>query len=290
MPPALRIDPRASESDPTLLVIRIASLPSLNADSLVTWVSRPLAAPIPPTALRLRLPATTLFATPPAVSLPSTIVPLETSVTLPPAPVTISAFRVIVPLPTDKPARTSFRIRTSIATPLAGARVTSSESLPKSATRIPLKSVTSTVLAPAESPSVSVRVRSTTSIPVIASRPIPVRLVSVTTKSTSPDSRRVSVPAPPLTALLPAEPTNTLSRALPISVSSFAVPMTFSIPSLLPSRTSKPADTVWSDAAERSTATPTLSETARREKSSVSVSASAASSIVTLPETDPTNS
>ena len=70
--------------------------PVFVAEMTLTWVSRTLSLPMPPTARRTRLEATILLigSTPTAVgSLSSTIAPLESSVTEPAGPVTISDSR-----------------------------------------------------------------------------------------------------------------------------------------------------------------------------------------------------
>ena len=67
-------------------------------------------------------------------------------------------------------------------------------------------------------------------------------------------------------------------------VSASAVPMTFSIPLSLDSASVNPDTTVWADVTARSRLTAPL---ASAVKSSVSVSASAASTIVTLADAVP---
>ena len=76
-----------------------------------------------------------------------------------------------------------------------------------------------------------------------------------------------------------------MSRAFPTSVSANAVPATFSRPVSLDSVSDKPDTTACAVVTARSTVTPPL---ARLVKSSVSVSAFATSTIVTLADSVPT--
>ena len=145
-------------------------------------------------------------------------------------------------------------------------------------------------------------VRLAPSIPVSVSVPSPVRVVGVSMKSTSPDATTVSVPSPPsrlsfptpptsvssparpASASSPVRPRSVLSLAFPRMVSASAVPMTFSIPLSLDSVSANPDTTAWAVVTARSRLTAPL---ASAVKSSVSVSASATSTIVTLPDSVP---
>ena len=138
-------------------------------------------------------------------------------------------------------------------------------------------------------------VRLTDSMPASVSLPTPVSAAAESVKSTSADSVAVSLPAPPSSVSLPkppvsvsspASPVNTLSRAFPTSVSDSAVPTTFSIPIALERVSVKPDTTACAFVTARKTFTPPL---ASAEKSSVSLSASAASTIVTPPDGLPLN-
>ena len=82
----------------------------------------------------------------------------------------------------------------------------------------------------------------------------------------------------------PAIPESVLSLAFPNTVSANAVPTTFSIPVSLDSATVNPATSVWAVVTARSRLTPPLR---RPEKSSVSESASSASTMVTLADAVP---
>ena len=132
-------------------------------------------------------------------------------------------------------------------------------------------------------------------MPERASIPTPVSVEAPSVKSTSADSVTVSPPVPPVTVSSPsrppsvsspASPATTLSRALPRSVSASAVPVTFSSPVALESVRVSPDTTDCAVVAARSRLTAPL---ARPVKSSESLSASAASTIVTLADTVPVN-
>ena len=145
-------------------------------------------------------------------------------------------------------------------------------------------------------------VRMTPSIPASVSLPRPVRVEGVSVKSASADTTTVSVPSPPSRLSLPAppvnvssptrpasasspvRPSNVLSLAFPRIVSASTVPMTFSIPLSLDSVSANPDTTAWAVVTARSRLTAPL---ASAVKSSVSVSASATSTIVTLPDSVP---
>ena len=145
-------------------------------------------------------------------------------------------------------------------------------------------------------------VRFAPSMPASVSLPTPVSVVGVSVKSTSADSTTVSIPSPPAKASFPAppvkvsspprpasvsspaRPASVLSRELPRTASANAVPTTFSIPVALDSATVNPATSVWAVVTARSRFTPPLR---RLEKSSASVSASSASTMVTLADAVP---
>ena len=167
---------------------------------------------------------------------------------------------------------------------------------PPERTALPVQLCTVNVFAPLAA------VRIAPSTPVSVSVPSPVSVVGVSVKSTSADATTVSVPSPPsrlsfptpptsvssparpASASSPVRPRSVLSLAFPRMVSASAVPMTFSIPLSLDSVSANPDTTVWAVVTARSrlTALP-----ASAVKSSVSVSASAASTIVTLPDSLP---
>ena len=132
-------------------------------------------------------------------------------------------------------------------------------------------------------------VRLTDSMRASVSLPTPASAAAESVKSTSADSRTVSLPAPPskvslparpVNTSLPASPVNTLSRAFPTSVSASAVPTTFSMPVAVERVSVSPSIGVCAVVAARSKLTAAF---AIAEKSSVSLSASAASSILTDP-------
>ena len=93
------------------------------------------------------------------------------------------------------------------------------------------------------------------------------------------------MPDRPANVSLLARPVNVLSLLFPSSVSASAVPITFSIPVAEESVSDKPGTSVWAAVAARSRLTPPLRSPV---KSSVSVSASAPSTIVTLADSVPT--
>ena len=93
------------------------------------------------------------------------------------------------------------------------------------------------------------------------------------------------MPDRPANVSLLARPVNVLSLPFPSSVSASAVPITFSIPVAEESVSVKPEASVWAAVAARSRLTPPLRSPV---KSSVSVSASAPSTIVTLADSVPT--
>ena len=135
----------------------------------------------------------------------------------------------------------------------------------------------------------------TVSMPSSESLPIPVSPSAVSVKLTSADSVTVSDPAPPrkvslpdrpVNVSLPARPESRLSLVFPTSVSASAVPMTFSIPVTEESVSVNPTATAWAAVDDRSKVTAPL---ARSLKSSVSVSASAASTSVTFAAAVPRN-
>ena len=136
-------------------------------------------------------------------------------------------------------------------------------------------------------------VRMAPSIAASVSVPRPESVVGVSVKSTSAEATTVSVPAPPSRLSLPtppesvsspASPESELSRVFPTSVSANAVPVMFSIPVALESVSVKPATTVCAVVTARSIVTPPFR---RPEKSSVSASLSATSTIVTLADSIP---
>ena len=122
------------------------------------------------------------------------------------------------------------------------------------------------------------------SIPVSVSLPTPVSEEGVSVKSTSADSTTVSVPLAPSRRSSPARPESTLSRELPMSASANAVPSAFSIPVAVESVSVKPVAIDCGVVDPRSSARPPLE---RAEKSSVSASASAPSTTVTLADSVP---
>ena len=138
---------------------------------------------------------------------------------------------------------------------------------------LPAQAFTVKVFAPAPAMSRAA------SIPASVSLPTPESVVGVSVKSTSPDSTTVSVPAPPSRRSSPARPEKVLSRVLPTSVSANTVPMAFSSPVAVESVTVKPVAIDCGVVTPRSSARPPLEIP---EKSSVSASASADSTTVTL--------
>ena len=122
------------------------------------------------------------------------------------------------------------------------------------------------------------------SIPASVSLPTPVSEEGVRVKSTSPDSATVSVPLEPSRRSSPARPEKVLSLVLPTSVSANAVPMTFSSPVAVESVSVKPDAIDCGVVDPRSSARPPVE---RPEKSSVSASASADSTTVTLASSVP---
>ena len=151
----------------------------------------------------------------------------------------------------------------------------------------PAQSLTVNVFAPAPVERLTVSMLASESVPS------PTRLAAASVKLTSADSATVSVPSPPMNVSLPARPVSVssppspervLARVLPSSTSAKADPVTFSILVSLDSVTVNAVTTVCVVVTARSTVTPPL---ARLVKSSVSVSASAVSTIVTLAERVP---
>ena len=138
---------------------------------------------------------------------------------------------------------------------------------------LPAQAFTVNVFVPA--PAVS----RAASIPVSVSLPTPVSVEGVSVKSTSPDSTTVSVPAPPSRRSSPARPDSTLSLELPTSVSANTVPMVFSSPVAVESINDKPVAIDCGVLNPRSSERPPFKSP---EKSSVSASASADSTTVTL--------
>ena len=160
---------------------------------------------------------------------------------------------------------------------------------PPERTALPVQPSTVIVFAPA------FPVRLTLSMPASRSVPRPASPVAVSVKSTFPDSVTVSEPLPPSrlsfpprpeSVSSPATPESVLPRAFPWSVSANAVPVTFSIPVVLESVSVSPEPTAWAAVTARSMLTPPLN---RFEKSSVSLSVFAASTIVTLADSIPLN-
>ena len=161
---------------------------------------------------------------------------------------------------------------------------------------LPLHSCTVIVFALAPA------VRFTRSMLARVSVPSPVSVVEASVKSTSADSVTVSVPMPPsklsfpaepmkesspfrpMSVSAPARPESTLSLVFPRTVSANAVPVTFSIPVTEESFSVKPDTSVCAVATARSRFTPPFWSPV---KSSVSVSALAPSTIVTLAESIP---
>ena len=116
------------------------------------------------------------------------------------------------------------------------------------------------------------------------------RLESLTMTLTSPRVlTNVSVPARPSIVSWPESPRKTLSRLFPDIVSAALLPTTFSMPSLLKSVTSNPPVTSCAVVCSRSTVSPAPPESVTAEKSSVSLSALATSTILTLVDVSPTN-
>ena len=124
-------------------------------------------------------------------------------------------------------------------------------------------------------------------MPASESVPRPASPAAVSVKSTFPASITVSEPLPPsrlsfpprpVRVSSPASPASVLPRAFPRSVSASAVPVTFSIPVVLESVSVRPETSAWAAVTARSMLTPPFN---RFEKSSVSVSAAAASTTIT---------
>ena len=161
--------------------------------------------------------------------------------------------------------------------------------MPPARIKAPAQPATVNVFAPAPAVRLAVSTLPSESVPS------PTRLAAKIVKSTSADSATVSVPSPPANVSLPARPVSVssppspesvLARVLPRSTSPKAEPMTFSIAWSLDSVTVNPDAAVCVVVTARSTVTPPL---AKLVKSSVSASASAISTIVTVAESAPAN-
>ena len=144
--------------------------------------------------------------------------------------------------------------------------------------------VTTNVFAPPPPVNVAASIFESVSVPT------PTRPESERVKLMSPDSTILLKPSPPSSVSSPASPVSTLSNAFPMRRSLPAEPTRFSMPTALESENAKPGATICADIDERSIDTPTPATTVSSEKSIVSLPASAASTIATLPVTEPTNS
>ena len=172
--------------------------------------------------------------------------------------------------------------------------VISSDSVPKSAISVPLNIEASRIrpsrpTSPPAEGSVP-RVTFTTSMLLNESVPEPIRLESLTMTLTSPTVlTNVSIPSRPSVVSRPASPRKTLSRLFPDIVSAALLPTTFSMPSLLKSVTNNPDFTSCAVVCVRSTVSPTPPVSVTAERSRVSLSALATSTILTLVDVPPTN-
>ena len=99
----------------------------------------------------------------------------------------------------------------------------------------------------------------------------------------------VSVPARPSIVSWPDSPRKRLSRLFPDIVSAALLPKTFSIPWASNSVTNSPPVTSCAVVCVRSTVSPAPPVSVTAEKSSVSLSALATSTILTLVDVPPTN-
>ena len=172
--------------------------------------------------------------------------------------------------------------------------VISSDSVPKRAISVPLNFEASRIRPSRPTSSGSdgsvPRVTFTTSILLNESVPEPIKLELLTMTSTRlKDLTNVSEPSRPSIVSWPPRPRKTLARALPLMVSAALLPVTFSIPSLSESVTNSPSVTSCWVVTARSTVSPAPPESVTAEKSSVSASTLATSTILTIVDVPPTN-
>ena len=200
-----------------------------------------------------------------------------------------------MPLTTERLSSRAGRMSVLVARPDGIVdRVISSESGPKSAISVPLKVEASRIRpsrpTSSESDESGPRVTFTTSILLNESVPEPIKLESLTMTLTRPKAlTNVSVPSRPSIVSWPNSPRKTLLRPFPDIVSAALLPTTFSTPSPSKSVTNNPAFTSWAAVCARSTVSPAPPVSVTAEKSSVSASALATSTTLTLVDIPPTN-